>query len=145
MNIYEHLFEYNFQFFEYIPRRGIAGSYDNPMFNLLRKHQTVPLQLHNFTFPPDLPFVFNQLQLRFHQCQSTALVKITNNFLIAKSNDLFSQMTYSLHFKMFMALNFQTDTLLEFLLHHWSLILFCSLFLPHLSKYLTSECPRAWF
>lgn len=70
-----------------------------------------PQQLYHFTSPPVFPFAFNQLQLRFHQCQITALFKITNNFHNAKSNDPFSQMTYSVNFKTFMALSFQTDTL----------------------------------
>lgn len=37
MNIRRQVFELCFHFFEYIPRSGVAGSYSNSVFNLLRK------------------------------------------------------------------------------------------------------------
>ena len=36
----------------YIPRRGITGSYGNPIFNFSRTYHTVFQWLHHFTFSP---------------------------------------------------------------------------------------------
>lgn len=35
-----------------IPRSGLAGSFDNSMFNVLRNHQVFPQYLRRFIFPP---------------------------------------------------------------------------------------------
>lgn len=61
----------------YIPRYGMAGSYDNSMFNLLRNCCCSSEELHRFTFPLAVCEGSSFLHILPNNCYLSFIIGIT--------------------------------------------------------------------